>query len=48
MQVVARDTEDLYRVAGQILTIDGVKRTNTGLVMGELVEYRIAQLLSRR
>ncbi len=48
VQVVARDTEDLYRVAGQILAIDGVKRTNTGLVMGELVEYRIAQLLSRR
>lgn len=45
VRVVARDANDLYRVAGQILAIDGVKRTTTGLVMGELVEYRISQLL---
>ena len=45
VQVVARDANDLYRIAGQILEIDGVERTNTGLVMGELVEYRIAQLI---
>jgi DNA-binding Lrp family transcriptional regulator len=45
VQVVARDANDLYRIAGQILAIDGVKRTNTGLVMGELVPYRIAQLV---
>jgi DNA-binding Lrp family transcriptional regulator len=45
VQVVARDANDLYRVAGQILDIDGVTRTETGLVMGELVEYRIAQLI---
>jgi DNA-binding Lrp family transcriptional regulator len=45
VQVVARDANDLYRVAGQILDIDGVTRTDTGLVMGELVEYRIAQLI---
>ncbi|MCU1421167.1 MAG: AsnC family transcriptional regulator [Microbacteriaceae bacterium] len=48
VQVVARDADDLYRIAGQILAIDGVKRTNTGLVMGELVEYRIAQLIGSR
>ena len=48
VQVVARDADDLYRIAGQILAIDGVKRTNTGLVMGELVEYRIAQLIGTR
>jgi DNA-binding Lrp family transcriptional regulator len=47
VQVVARDTEDLYRITGQVLAIDGVKRTNTGLVMGELVPYRIAPLLGR-
>jgi DNA-binding Lrp family transcriptional regulator len=45
VQVVARDANDLYRIAGQVLAIDGVKRTNTGLVMGELVEYRVSQLL---
>lgn len=48
VQVVARDADDLYRVAGRILAIDGVERTNTGLVMGELVKYRIAQLLGSR
>jgi DNA-binding Lrp family transcriptional regulator len=45
VHVVARDADDLYRVAGRILDTDGVKRTNTGLVMRELVSYRIAQLI---
>lgn len=45
VHVVARDADDLYRVAGRILDTDGVKRTNTGLVMRELITYRIAQLL---
>ncbi|MET0844407.1 MAG: Lrp/AsnC family transcriptional regulator [Mycetocola sp.] len=45
VHVVARDAEDLYRIAGHILDIDGVKRTTTGLVMGEFVEHRIAQLI---
>lgn len=45
VHVVARDADDLYRVAGRILATDGVKRTNTGLVMRELVSYRIAQLI---
>lgn len=48
VHVVARDADDLYRVTGRILAIDGVKRTNTGLVMQELVGYRITQLLDRR
>ncbi|HEY1530678.1 MAG TPA: Lrp/AsnC family transcriptional regulator [Galbitalea sp.] len=46
VQVVARDANDLYKIAGQVLAIDGVKRTNTGLVMGELVPYRTAQLVA--
>lgn len=46
VHVVARDADDLYRIAGRILDTDGVKRTNTGLVMRELVNYRIAQLLT--
>lgn len=43
--IVARDTDDLYRVAGAILDIPGVVRTETGLVMRELIPYRTAQLL---
>lgn len=37
IQVVARDADDLYRIAGQVLSIRGVRRTNTSLVMRELV-----------
>ena len=44
IHVAARDADDLYRVAGRILGIDGVKRTATGLAMQELVSYRIGQL----
>jgi DNA-binding Lrp family transcriptional regulator len=46
VRVAARDADDLYRVAGRVLDIDGVKRTVTSLVMGEFVEYRVQQLLS--
>lgn len=45
IRVAARDTDDLYRIAGRILDVDGVKRTSTGLVMREMVPYRVAQLL---
>jgi DNA-binding Lrp family transcriptional regulator len=45
VHVVARDADDLYRIAGQILDIDGVERTRTSLVMRELIEHRVAQLL---
>lgn len=44
IHVVARDADDLYRIAGRILGIDGVKRTATGFAMQELVSYRIGQL----
>lgn len=47
IQVVTKDADDLYRVAGQILEIRGVRRTNTSLVMRELVDYRLAQLIRR-
>ncbi|MGP3534138.1 Lrp/AsnC family transcriptional regulator [Microbacterium sp. RD1] len=43
--IVARDTDDLYRVAGAVLDIPGVVRTETGLVMRELLPYRAAQLI---
>lgn len=47
IKVVARDADDLYRVAGRILGIRGVKRTNTALVMRELVDYRLTPLIDR-
>ncbi|ORJ57075.1 Lrp/AsnC family transcriptional regulator [Mycobacterium simiae] len=45
VHVVARDADDLYRLAGQILDIDGVEKTTTGLVMRRLVDYRLGPLL---
>lgn len=47
IQVAARNADDLYRIAGAILNIDGVKRTTTGLVMRDLVPYRITPLIER-
>lgn len=47
VHVVAKDADDLYRVADQILVIPGVERTNTALVMRQLVDYRITPLLRR-
>ena len=46
-QVVARDADDLYRIAGQLLATDGMERTTTSLVMRRLVRHRIAPLLER-
>lgn len=47
VHVVARDADDLYRIAGQILATRGVERTETALVMRQLVTYRSAPLLRR-
>ncbi|WP_449485286.1 Lrp/AsnC family transcriptional regulator [Streptomyces avidinii] len=47
VHVVAADAEDLYRVAGLILDVPGVERTNTALAMRQMVGYRIAPLLRR-
>ncbi|MEE2034123.1 Lrp/AsnC family transcriptional regulator [Rhodococcus chondri] len=47
VKVVARDADDLYRLAGQILEIPGVERTNMSLVMRELVPLRTAPLLEK-
>ncbi|CAN5352791.1 Lrp/AsnC family transcriptional regulator [soil metagenome] len=46
IHVVARDADDLYRIAGRILSIEGIERTSTGLAMQELVRYRIGQLVT--
>jgi DNA-binding Lrp family transcriptional regulator len=45
IHVVARDTDDLYRVAGRILDIHGVVQTTTALAMRQLLDYRITPLL---
>jgi DNA-binding Lrp family transcriptional regulator len=47
VHVVAADADDLYRIAGQILAVPAVERTETALVMRELVDYRITPLLRR-
>ena len=44
VHVAAKDAEGLYGIAGQVLAIDGVTRTETGLVMYTLVEPRLLQL----
>jgi DNA-binding Lrp family transcriptional regulator len=47
VQVVARDADDLYRVAAVVLAVDGVERTTTSLVMRRLVDHRVLPLLER-
>ncbi|MEU3512505.1 Lrp/AsnC family transcriptional regulator [Streptomyces longwoodensis] len=47
VHVVATDAEDLYRTAGRILDVTGVRRTTTALVMRQLVDYRITPLLEK-
>ncbi|MFC0446635.1 Lrp/AsnC family transcriptional regulator [Rhodococcus jostii] len=47
IHVVARDADDLYRIAGRILDIDGVEQTTTSLVMRKLVDYRLTPLLEQ-
>lgn len=46
IHVVAREADDLYRVAGRILDIDGVEQTTTAVVMRKFVDYRLTPLLS--
>ncbi len=47
VRVVARDPDDLYRLAELVLGISGVERTSIALSMREMVEYRVAPLLHR-
>jgi DNA-binding Lrp family transcriptional regulator len=44
VHIAARDADDLYRIAGRILDIDGVEKTTTNLVMRRLVDYRLTPL----
>ncbi len=45
VHIAARNADDLYRIAGLILDIDGVEKTTTGLVMRSLVDYRPSPLI---
>jgi DNA-binding Lrp family transcriptional regulator len=47
IHVVARDADDLYRIAGRILDVDGVEQTTTSLAMRQLVDFRIEPLVRR-
>jgi DNA-binding Lrp family transcriptional regulator len=48
VQVVARDADALYTIAGSLLAVPGVERTSTALVMRQLVPFRLDPLLARR
>lgn len=48
IHVVAREADDLYRIAGRILDIGGVEQTTTSLVMRKLIEFRLAPLIKDR
>ncbi|MDQ1128446.1 Lrp/AsnC family transcriptional regulator [Microbacterium sp. SORGH_AS_0888] len=43
--VAARDTQHLFDVDARILAIDGVERTETALVMDEVIPYRVSPLM---
>ena len=47
VRMAARDADDLYRIAGVILSVPGVERTEVALSVREMVPYRLAPLLRR-
>lgn len=47
VRVVCTDAEDLFRIDGTILAVEGVERTETSLAMGEVIPFRVAPLLDR-
>ncbi len=46
VRVACRDTQHLFDTDARILAIDGVERTETSLVMGEVIGYRVAPLMA--
>lgn len=47
VRVVARDTQHLFAIDARILAIDGVSRTETSLIMDEVIPHRVKPLLQR-
>jgi DNA-binding Lrp family transcriptional regulator len=45
VRVASRDTRHLFDVDARILAIDGVERTETALVMGEVLPFRVGPLM---
>ncbi|TDN93042.1 Lrp/AsnC family transcriptional regulator [Microbacterium sp. BK668] len=45
VRVACRDTRHLFDTDARILAIEGVERTETSLVMGEVIGYRVAPLM---
>lgn len=45
-RVACRDTQHLFDTDARILSIEGVERTETSLVMDEVIGYRVAPLMS--
>ena len=45
LRVVARDTDDLFRVGRAITDSPGIRRTMTSLLLKSLIPYRVFQLL---
>lgn len=46
VRVACRDTQHLFDTDARILAIEGVERTETSLVMGEVIGYRITPLMA--
>jgi DNA-binding Lrp family transcriptional regulator len=45
VRVACRDTQHLFDTDARILAIEGVERTETSLVMGEVIDYRVRPLM---
>ena len=45
VRVACRDTQHLFETDARILAIEGIERTETSLVMGEVIGYRVAPLM---
>jgi DNA-binding Lrp family transcriptional regulator len=44
-RVACRDTQHLFEVDARVLAIEGVERTETALIMEEVIPYRLGPLL---
>jgi DNA-binding Lrp family transcriptional regulator len=45
VRVACRDTQHLFDTDARLLAIDGIERTETSLVMGEVIGYRVLPLI---
>lgn len=45
VRVACRDTQHLFDTDARILAIEGIERTETSLVMGEVIAHRVTPLL---